>query len=128
MGNDRVNGIPGGSNAVDVQPDSSCGFTDHCATFQGIVNSIDRIVLHADEEAGTELRIRGTSIEKSGRSMGEVSFRHKVVSLNDPVDVPAMYSYSDTHNHVLWTLGNTSVEAKEVRALKGLESEAIRGI
>jgi hypothetical protein len=63
--NDKANNIPRGSDAVDIQPNTSCGFTDHCTTFQGIVNSLNRIILHTDKEAGTELRIGSTSIEKS---------------------------------------------------------------
>jgi hypothetical protein len=64
--NNKANGIPGSPNAVNVKPDSSRSFADHRAAFKGIVNSFYRIILHADEEAGTELRIGSTSIEESG--------------------------------------------------------------
>jgi hypothetical protein len=58
--------------------------------------------------------------------MREVSFGHQIICLNDPVDVIAMYPYSNTHYHVLWTLGDTSINTQEVGALEGLESEAIQ--
>ena len=60
--------------------------------------------------------------------MCEVSLGHKVIGLDDPVDVSAVDPYSDTHNHVLWTLGNTSINTKKVRALEGLETKAMQDI
>jgi len=56
--------------------------------------------------------------------MCKVSFGHEVVCLDYSFKVGAVDTHSDTHYHVLGTLGNTTVEAKEVRSFKGLETEA----
>jgi hypothetical protein len=60
--------------------------------------------------------------------MGEISFGHEIVGLNDPVNVSTMNPYSNTHNHVLWALSDTSIDTKEIRALEGLETEAMQDI
>jgi hypothetical protein len=59
--------------------------------------------------------------------MGEVSFGHKIICLHDPLNVIAMNAYSDAHDHMLWTLGDTSVNTKEVGTLEGLESKTGQG-
>lgn len=65
----------------------------------------------------------GTSIEKSGRGMSEVPLRHEIVSLDDTVNVPAVNTDSNTHDHVLRTFSNPTIEAEKVRTFKSLETE-----
>lgn len=57
--------------------------------------------------------------------MCEVSLGHKVIGLDDSVNVAAVDTYSDTHNHVLWTFSDTSIDTEKVGALKSLESKAV---
>ena len=56
--------------------------------------------------------------------MCEVTFRHKVVCLNDTVNVMFVDAHSDTHDHMLRTFGNTAVDPEKVRPLQSLETKA----
>ena len=46
--------------------------------------------------------------------MCKVSERHQVVGLDGSLDVGAVDADSNTHDHMLGTLGNTPVELEEV--------------
>lgn len=70
--------------------------------------------------------MRGAGVEESGRGVCEISLRHQVVCLDDPVNIGAMDTNCDTHNHVLWPFRHSTVDAKKVRTLEGLETEAVR--
>ena len=63
-------------------------------------------------------------IEKSGRGMGEIAFGHKVVGLDDTLDVRSVDSDGDTHKHVLRPLGGDTVDLQQVRPFKGFEAKA----
>jgi len=58
--------LPGCTDAVNVQPDTTCGFADHGTVFEGVINPLDGIVLHADQETRAQLRVRSAGIEKGG--------------------------------------------------------------
>lgn len=49
-GYDSVRVSIGASNVTD----SAGGFADHGAAFEGVVDALDRVVFHADEEAGAQ--------------------------------------------------------------------------
>lgn len=57
--------------------------------------------------------------------MGEVSLRHKVVCLENLLDIAALDTQSDTHDHVLRSLDNLAVDSEEVRPLERLEAEVV---
>jgi len=119
--------LPSGADTMDVHPDTPCGLTDHGTVFEGVVNTLNGIVLHADQKARTQLRARSTSIEKGRRGVGEIAFGHKVVGLNNTLDVGSVDSYSNTHKHVLWSLGRDIVDLQQVGPFKGFETKAEQG-
>jgi hypothetical protein len=43
--------VPSGTDVVNVEADTTSGFADHSAVLQGIVDTLDRVVLHTDQEA-----------------------------------------------------------------------------
>ena len=51
--------------------------------------------------------------------MGEVPFRHEIVSLKDALDVRAVNANDDAHDHVLCALGNAAVDAEKIRSFEG---------
>ena len=57
--------------------------------------------------------------------MGEATFRHEIISLNDSLNVAAVNTDSDAHDHMLRALGHASVDTKEVGSLEGFEPEAV---
>jgi hypothetical protein len=55
--------------------------------------------------------------------MGKVSLAHQVVSLDNLVNVLSPDSNRNTHDHVLRTFGDLSIDSKQVRSFEGLETE-----
>lgn len=55
---------PLGSNVVNVETDPTGRLGDHGARLEGVIDPVDRVVLHGDQEAGRELRVRGTGVEE----------------------------------------------------------------
>jgi hypothetical protein len=72
---------------MDVQPDTSSGLADHGTVLEGIIDTLDGIILHADQEAGAQLRVRGASIEKGGGCMCEIALGHEIVSVENTLDI-----------------------------------------
>lgn len=72
---------------MDVDADPSRTFADHGTVLQRVVDTLDGVVLHADQEARAELGVGRARIEEGGRCMCEVPFRHKIVRLNDAIEV-----------------------------------------
>ena len=58
--------------------------------------------------------------------MGEITFGHEIVRLNDLVDVRAVDSDGNSHDHVLRSFSNASIDSKKVGAFESFESEARR--
>lgn len=119
--------VPSRPNAVDVQTNTTSGLRNHRASLQSIVDSFDRILFHADQEARRELWVIGTGVEQGWRGMGEVPLGHEVVSLENSFKVPTVNANGDSHDEVLRTFSNTVVDAEEIRAFKSLEAEAEAG-
>lgn len=115
----------GSADVVNAETDAAGSLGDESACFEGIVNALDRVVLHGHEEARRQLRMRSSGVEESRRSVGEVTLRHEVVRLQDAVDVRAVNSDSDTHEHVLRSLSDLAIDAKKVRSLECLEAEVV---
>lgn len=55
---------PLGSNVVNVETDPTGCLGDHGTRLERVVDPVDRVVLHGDQEAGRELRVRGTGVEE----------------------------------------------------------------
>lgn len=55
--------------------------------------------------------------------MCEKSFRHKVVRLDDALNIVLVDAHGNTHNHMLGTFGNTAIDPEKVGPLESLESE-----
>ena len=64
-----------------------------------------------------------TDIEESGRSMCEIAFGHEIVRLNNPVHVRAVDSDGNSHDHVLRSFSNATIDAKEVGVFERFEPE-----
>lgn len=119
-----VSPLPSRPDTVNIQPDTTSSLGDHCASFQSIVDSLNRVVLHGNQEARRELRVIGTGVEQGWRGMGEVPLGHQVVSLENPVEVPTVNTNGNSHDEVLRAFGNSVVDTEKVGALKSFEAEA----
>ena len=57
--------------------------------------------------------------------MSKVLIRHKVIRLDDSFNIIAVYSNSHTHDQVLWSFCDFTVEAEKVRAFQRLEAKVL---
>ena len=64
------------------------------------------------------MRFLCTGIEESKISVRKITFRHEIVRLNNFVNIGAMEPDGDSPDHVLWSFGDASIDAKEVGALE----------
>lgn len=120
-GNDTVGSTVGTGNvrtgstdAVNVETNTASHLGNHGAGLEGVVDTLNRVVLHVDQEARRQLGLRRTSVEESGRGMGEVFAGHEVVGIDDTLNVVTPDADSDTHDHVLGTLNNLAVKLEKV--------------
>lgn len=56
--------------------------------------------------------------------MSKVTLGHEIIGFDDAFDVIAMHFDGDAHNHVLWAFCDASIDTKEVRSFKRLETKA----
>ena len=57
--------------------------------------------------------------------MSKVLIGHKVICLDDSLNIIAVYSKSNAHDQVLRSLGDFAVEAKEIRSFESLEAKVL---
>ena len=96
---------------MDVEPNSTGGLADHGTAFEGVVDTLDRVVFHTHKEARAKLRVGCACIEKGGRGVGKVALGHEGVCLNELFNVRAMDADGDTHDEVLRPLGDATINA-----------------
>lgn len=106
--------VPCCAYTVDAETNAACRFTNHGTVLQRIIDTLDGIFLHANKEARTKLGTWCSSIEQGGRRMGEITLRHEIVCLSDTLDVISVDADGDAHDHMLWSLSYTTIDAKEV--------------
>ena len=131
-GNNTVGGSVGtanvgltGTNVVYGKPNSSGILRNDRAILERVVNTIDRVLFHGQEEARGHLSKVGTRIEQGRGGVGVVALRQVVVCLNDRVHVVSMDTKRHTHQHALRPLRNLAVHFQKVGLFQRLESEVV---
>mmetsp|Transcript_74060 Transcript_74060/g.195202 ORF Transcript_74060/g.195202 Transcript_74060/m.195202 type:complete len:246 (+) Transcript_74060:1-738(+) len=109
----------------DRQADSACGLGDQGALLQGVVNALDAIVLHGEQEARRHLGHRRARVEQRRRRVRELLARHQVVGLDGSGHVAEVDAASHAHQHVLRALDDLAFGAQQVRLLECLEAEVV---
>ena len=115
----------GGAHVVHGQPDAAGALRDQRAVLQRVVDAVDGVVLHREQEAGAELGLGRAGVEEGGRGVGEPPLAHQVVGLDGGVNVLLVDAHGHAHQHVLGPLHHLAVEAQQVAALQGLEAEVV---
>ena len=110
---------------VNGETDATSGFGDESALFQRVVNPVQGIVLHGQQETRRHLRHGCARVEQRRCGVGEITLAHQIVGLERLLDVGVVDSNGHAHQHVLRALCDFSVEFQEVRALEGLEPKVI---
>ena len=115
----------GGTDVGDGHADAASVLGDDGELLEGVVDAVDGVLLHGEEEARGHLGVGSSGVEESGGGMGEESVRQKVVGLEDAGDVVHVDADGDAHEHVLGTLGDLAVDLEQVGLLQSLEAEVV---
>lgn len=91
-----------------------------------VIDPIDGIFLHTEQETRTHLRIGRSGIEERGRGMREEPLGEEGVGLEDAGDVIHVHAHRDTHEHVLRTFGNDAVNFQQIGFFEGFESKVVK--
>ena len=91
----------------------------------GRARTVDRVLLHREEEARRHLRLRRPRVEHRRRGVGEPALRHELVRLDRRVEVALVDADRHAHQHLLRPLGDLAVHPQQVRLLEGLEAEVV---
>ena len=131
-GDDAVGGAVGAldvgtlrADVVDGKTDATSRLRNQSALLQGVVNAVEGIVLHRQQEARGHLRHGGAGVEQGWGGVGEVALAHQVVGVEGFLDVGVVNAHRHAHQHVLRSLSHLAVEFEQVGALEGLESEVV---
>ena len=116
---------PDRADVVDRQADPARRLGHARALLQGVVDPLDRVRLHRDEEARRQLRARGPGVEQRRGRVREPALRQEVVGLDRAREVAAVDADRHAHQHVLRPLDDAAVDAEQVGALEGLEAEVV---
>mmetsp|Transcript_49580 Transcript_49580/g.137713 ORF Transcript_49580/g.137713 Transcript_49580/m.137713 type:complete len:323 (-) Transcript_49580:26-994(-) len=114
-----------GAHIRDRDADAASRLGDERALLQGVVDAIDAVRLHCQQEAGRHLRRWSARVEQCWRRMRERPARHQVVGLHCRLQVSCMDADRNPHQHVLRPLHDLPMDSQQVRLLQGLEAEVV---
>mmetsp|Transcript_43278 Transcript_43278/g.109704 ORF Transcript_43278/g.109704 Transcript_43278/m.109704 type:complete len:430 (-) Transcript_43278:280-1569(-) len=114
-----------GTDVGDGNTDASGALGDQSALLQGVVDAVDAVRLHGEQEARRHLRSRCACIEKSRRRVSEPPAGHEVVGLEGCGQISRVNAAGDTHDHVLRALDDLTMDSEKVGLLQGLEAEVV---
>jgi hypothetical protein len=108
-----------------VQPDAPRRLRDASTLLQRVIDAVDAICLHCNQETAAELRVGCSSVEEGWRCVCEPALAHQLVSVACSLDILLVDPNSNPHEHVLWPLHDGIVEPEQIGALQGLEAEVV---
>ena len=95
---------------MNAKANAAYRLADHRALLESIIDTLNAVVLHADQEATAELRMRCSCIEESWGGVNEVSLRHVLVRLNRALDVVTVNANGNAHERVLGPFSGLPIE------------------
>ena len=110
---------------MDAETDTTGGLGDHRAVLESVVDALDGVVFHGEEEARAQLRVRSAGIEEGRGGVCKVALGHEVVGLEYSIDIVTVNANGNTHNHLLGSLCWAAIDAEEIGTLKSLETEVV---
>ena len=108
------------ADVVDGEANASSALGNDCTLLEGVVNALNAVVLHADQEAARQLGVGSARVEQRWGGVREHAFGHQVVRLDGSRDIVLVDADRHAHEHVLGTLDDLAVNAEQVGALQGL--------
>merc|ERR1719500_1454665 len=114
-----------GSNAVHVQANTSSRLRDEGALLQGVVDALDTVAVHGQEEAAAELGPGGGRVEQGGGGVGKKLLGEEVIGLNSTINILSMDAHGHPHQHLLGPLHTLPINLEQVGPLQGLEPKVL---
>ena len=122
-----------GANVVNRQTNTTRPLGNLGTITQRLVDALDRVRVHRQQETAGKLRVLGSGVKQSGSCVDEVAQRQSIVGLLHAVKVGLVHLgasvklESHTHPHVLRTLTCLSVaRAKQIALLQSLEAKIVK--
>merc|ERR1719234_1894906 len=112
-------------DVVDVEPDPPGRLGDESALLEGVVDALDAVAGHREEEAGGKLGPGGGCIKESRGGMSEKLLGEQVIGLNGCLYVLTMDANRHPHQHLLRSLHHLTVDLQQVRPLRSLEAKVL---
>lgn len=79
--------------------------------FEGVVNTLDAVFLHIQQETRRQLRSGCAGVEQRGRRVCEKPLRHQIVRLHGSSNIPLVDAHRYAHEHMLNALHNQAVHS-----------------
>ncbi len=86
-----------GAHAVNAQPDASCRLRNLSSLFQGVIDAVNAVVLHRQQEARRELGLGCAGVEQGGGGVGKPFLREQIIGFDNRRNIFSMDPYGHTH-------------------------------
>ncbi len=121
---------------MHIQSDAAGGFRYERALLQRVVDAVDGVFLHRQQETRAQLRTHRARVEQRRRGVREPSLGHEIVrlargnresreraNLDHRRQIAFVNADRDSHEHVLRSFHDLAVDLQEIRSFQCLESE-----
>ena len=99
-------------DTVHSEADSSCVFGNDSGLLQGVIDALDGIFTHGQEETRGHLRLLGPRVEKRWCGMREPLLAHQIVGLEGGIKITEVNPYRASHEQVLGSLSYLAIDAE----------------
>ena len=120
-GNNAVGSSVGAGNVGLTGTNVVCGKTNATGVLgndgtvlECIINSVNGVFLHGQEEARGHLRLGGSGVEEGRSGMSKIAFGQEIVGLNGAVNIVSVDSDRHTHQHALRSFRNVAIHFQQV--------------
>jgi len=115
-----------GTDVADRESDAARVLADDSTLLEGLVDSLDAVLLYGQQEAGGHLCTWGTCVEHGGRGVRELFVAHQVLGAESFGQVAPVDAQGHPHVHVLRTFnGLVRERMQEVTFVEGLDREEV---
>mmetsp|Transcript_45767 Transcript_45767/g.76122 ORF Transcript_45767/g.76122 Transcript_45767/m.76122 type:complete len:293 (-) Transcript_45767:213-1091(-) len=116
------------ANAMNRHANAARILADLRALLERVINALNRVVLHREQETRRQLRSLRASIEQGRRRVRKPFLRHEIVRLDGGVHVVVMNAQTHTHQHMLRAFRNLTGQLEQVRFGQRLDAEIVVAI
>mmetsp|Transcript_76496 Transcript_76496/g.215220 ORF Transcript_76496/g.215220 Transcript_76496/m.215220 type:complete len:409 (-) Transcript_76496:344-1570(-) len=114
-----------GADVGNRKADATRLFGDQRTLLQGVVDALDAVGLHGQQEARRHLWLGSAGVEQGRRRMRELPAGHEVVGLDGRGQISRVDAARNSHHHVLGPLHDLVVNPQQVGPFQGLEAEVV---